>query len=82
VRSFLLLSLAASFVGRSAVHEQTRALLLLPCFVCLISDSISVSCVGFLLLREIYLSTLVTSWLGYFSFTDSLVFSGDFGTAA
>jgi hypothetical protein len=42
-------------------------------FGCLTSDSHSVFCDGFLPFEGTYLNTLVTSWLGYFSFGNSLL---------
>jgi len=46
------------------------------------SKSDFICCVGIVPFQRIDLSTLVTSWLGYFSFASSLVFGGNFGTAA
>jgi hypothetical protein len=60
----------------------SRAHYFVRSFLCLSSVSYFVSCIGFLTFRGIELSTLVTSWPEYFSFGNSFVLDGDFGTAA
>jgi hypothetical protein len=80
--SFSLFLEWTNFPANFSVYFSGHDFLFCVQFSHLNFESCSVFCVGFLTFRGIFQGTLVTNWLGYFLFGNSLVLDGDIGTAA